>query len=52
VATGGVVAHNPFLAELIGQSFGTEAHVVPDAQYTGAFGAALLAAEQAQTKNS
>lgn len=48
VATGGVVAHNPFLAQLIGQSFGTEAHIVPDAQYTGAFGAALFAAEQAQ----
>ncbi|MCP4453727.1 MAG: ATPase [Planctomycetes bacterium] len=52
VATGGVVAHNPFLAQLIGQSFGTEAHVVEHAQYTGAFGAALYAAEQAQVKNS
>jgi (R)-2-hydroxyacyl-CoA dehydratese activating ATPase len=50
LATGGVVAHNPFLAQLIGQSFSTEAHVVPDAQYTGAFGAALFAAEQAQER--
>jgi len=48
VATGGVVAHNPFLAQLIGQSFGTEAHVAPHAQYTGAFGAALFAADQAR----
>ncbi len=48
VTTGGVVAHNPFLAKLLGQSLGTEAHVAPDAQYTGAFGAALFAAEQAQ----
>jgi len=46
VVTGGVVAHNPFLARLLGQSFGVEAHIAPDAQYTGAFGAALFAAEQ------
>ena len=48
VASGGVVAHNPFLARLMGQAFGAEAHIVPDAQYTGALGAALYAAEQAQ----
>ena len=47
VASGGVVAHNPFLAQLMGQAFGTEAHIVPDAQYTGALGAALFAAERA-----
>ncbi len=52
VTTGGVVAHNPFLAKLLGQSLGTEAHVAPDAQYTGAFGAALFAAEQAQKSDS
>ncbi len=52
VTTGGVVAHNPFLAKLLGQSLGTEAHVAPDAQYTGAFGAALFAAEQAQKPDS
>jgi len=51
VTTGGVVAHNPFLAQLLGQAFGTEAHVAPDAQYTGALGAALFAAEQAQKSN-
>lgn len=48
VTTGGVVAHNPFLAKLLGQAFGTEAHVAPDAQYTGALGAAIFAAEQAK----
>lgn len=48
VVTGGVVAHNPFLAQLLGGSFGTEAQVAPAAQYTGALGAALLAREQAQ----
>lgn len=52
VTTGGVVAHNPFLAKLLGESLGTEAHVAPDAQYTGAFGAALFAAEQAQKPDS
>jgi predicted CoA-substrate-specific enzyme activase len=52
VMTGGVVAHNPLLAKLIGQSFGTEAHIAPDAQYTGAFGAALFAAEQARKSHS
>ncbi len=46
VVTGGVVAHNPFLARLLGESFGVEAHIAPDAQYTGALGAALFAAEQ------
>jgi len=48
VATGGVVAHNPYLAKLLGEAFGTEALVPPDPQYTGAFGAALLAMQQAQ----
>jgi predicted CoA-substrate-specific enzyme activase len=52
VMTGGVVAHNPFLAKLIGKAFGTEAHIAPYAQYNGAFGAALFAAEQAPKSNS
>ncbi|MHC4431203.1 MAG: acyl-CoA dehydratase activase [Planctomycetota bacterium] len=52
VTTGGVVAHNPFLARLLGQAFGTEAHVAPDAQCTGAFGAALFACEQSQKSNT
>jgi len=51
VATGGVVAHNPFLARLLGESFGVESHIAPDAQYVGAFGAALFAAEQARKTN-
>ncbi len=48
VATGGVVAHNPLLAKMLGEAFGTEANVPPDAQYIGALGAALFAAEQAR----
>jgi len=43
VLTGGVVAHNPVLADLLAESFGTEANVPPDPQYIGAFGAALFA---------
>lgn len=45
VVTGGVVAHNPFLAKMLGNAFLTTAHVAPDAQYMGAFGAALYARE-------
>jgi (R)-2-hydroxyacyl-CoA dehydratese activating ATPase len=52
VMTGGVVAHNPVLAKLIGQSLGTTAYIAPDAQYIGAFGAALFAAEQARKSHS
>ncbi len=48
VATGGVVAHNPYLAKLLGEAFGAETLVPPDAQFTGALGAALFAAEQAR----
>ena len=47
VLTGGVVAHNPLLAEMIGQTLGTAAHVPQDAQFVGAFGAALLAMKAA-----
>ncbi len=52
VMTGGVVANNPFLAKLIGQAFGIEAHIAPYAQYNGAFGAALFAAEQVHKLHS
>jgi predicted CoA-substrate-specific enzyme activase len=47
VTTGGVVAHNPFLAHMLGQAFSTEAFIAPDAQYIGALGAALFAMETA-----
>jgi (R)-2-hydroxyacyl-CoA dehydratese activating ATPase len=48
VATGGVVANNPFLVTLLGKTFGVQAQQPPDAQFTGAFGAALFALEQAK----
>ena len=46
VLTGGVVAHNPVLAEMIGEAFATETAVAPDPQYVGALGAALFAMEE------
>ncbi|MDP6635209.1 MAG: acyl-CoA dehydratase activase [Phycisphaerae bacterium] len=48
VATGGVVAHNPFLATLMGRALGTEAQMPPDPQFMGAFGAALFATQQSR----
>ena len=52
VTTGGVVAHNPYLAKLLGDAFETEALVLPDAQYAGAFGAALFAKEKLEESKS
>jgi len=48
VMTGGVVAHNPYLAKLAEESFAMPARVPPDPQYIGALGAALFALEKAQ----
>ena len=48
VMTGGVVAHNPMLVGLVEEAFGTQVLVPPEPQYTGAFGAALFALEQAE----
>jgi (R)-2-hydroxyacyl-CoA dehydratese activating ATPase len=46
--TGGVAAHNPVLVKLVEESFGRPVLVPPDAQFIGAFGAALFAAEAAE----
>ena len=46
VLTGGVVAHNPVLAGMVGQTFGAETAVAPDPQHVGAFGAALFAMDE------
>ena len=48
VLTGGVVAHNPCLAALVAESFGSEVLVPPDPQHIGAFGAALFALQLSQ----
>ena len=47
VLTGGVVAHNPLLAELAEEAFKTPALVPPEPQFVGAFGAALFAMDRA-----
>jgi (R)-2-hydroxyacyl-CoA dehydratese activating ATPase len=46
VLTGGVVAHNPILAEMIARHLGRTVHILPNAQLAGAFGAALIAADE------
>jgi len=43
VMTGGVVAHNPFLVEMMAAELGREALTPPRPQLAGAIGAALLA---------
>ncbi len=43
VMTGGVVAHNPYLAQMLGQEIGRETLIPPRPQLAGAEGAALLA---------
>jgi predicted CoA-substrate-specific enzyme activase len=48
VLTGGVVAYNPILVRLMGESFGQEPLVPADPQFAGAFGAALYALEAAE----
>jgi activator of 2-hydroxyglutaryl-CoA dehydratase len=45
VITGGVVAHNPMLAEMLARHVNHPVHILPNAQLAGAFGAALLAVE-------
>jgi (R)-2-hydroxyacyl-CoA dehydratese activating ATPase len=38
-----VVAHNPYLAKLVEESFGRPVLVPPEPQFAGALGAALFA---------
>jgi predicted CoA-substrate-specific enzyme activase len=45
VISGGVVAHNPILAEMLARQVHHPVHILPNAQLAGAFGAALLASE-------
>jgi predicted CoA-substrate-specific enzyme activase len=43
VLSGGVVAHNPVMAEMLAEILGHPVHVLPHAQLAGAFGAAMFA---------
>jgi len=45
VMTGGVVAHNPIIVELVSDALGRRVLVPDHPQYTGALGAALIARE-------
>lgn len=45
IMTGGVVAHNPIVAELLSVRAGIEIEIAPHPQEMGAFGAALFAQE-------
>ena len=45
VMTGGVVAHNPVIVDLVSAALGRDVLVPEQAQYTGALGAALIARE-------
>ena len=51
VLTGGVVAHHPTVGVLLGQKLGRQITVPPHPQFTGALGAALLAAQQDADKS-
>jgi (R)-2-hydroxyacyl-CoA dehydratese activating ATPase len=46
VISGGVVAHIPMLAEMLSRLVDHPVQILPNAQLAGAFGAALLAAEE------
>jgi predicted CoA-substrate-specific enzyme activase len=45
IMSGGVVAYNPIVAEIIGERAGVHVEIAPHPQEMGAFGAALFAAE-------
>jgi len=46
VATGGVVAHNPVMRDILKEILRTEVYIPPHPQHIGAFGAALVAASE------
>ena len=50
VMTGGVVAHNSIIVELVSDALGREVLVPDHPQYTGALGAALIAQEMSGVK--
>jgi len=50
VMTGGVVAHHPYLAEMLAEQIGREVLVPPRPQLNGAFGAALLALRELEAQ--
>ncbi len=49
VLSGGVGAHNPTIAEILAEELGKPVHIPPDAQLTGALGAALTGLRQVES---
>lgn len=52
IITGGVVQHNPIIAELLEEKLGVPVKVPPTPQVTGALGAALVAKELFEVKSA
>jgi predicted CoA-substrate-specific enzyme activase len=50
VATGGVIAHNPIMIDLLTETMGTRVVSSPSPQYAGAMGAALYALDNKQER--
>lgn len=46
VMTGGVIAHNPMIADILEKQLNVDVHIPPDPQLMGAFGASLIALER------
>jgi activator of 2-hydroxyglutaryl-CoA dehydratase len=46
ILTGGVIAHNPLIGEILEKQLNVKVHIPENAQFAGAFGAALYAKER------
>ena len=46
VITGGVIAHNPLIGDILEKQLNVDVHIPPNPQIAGAFGAALIAMER------
>jgi activator of 2-hydroxyglutaryl-CoA dehydratase len=51
ILTGGVIAHNPLIGEILEKQLNVKVHIPANAQFAGAFGAALYAKERFSEKS-
>lgn len=51
ILTGGVIAHNPLIGEILEKQLNVKVHIPENAQFAGAFGAALYAKERFEEKS-
>lgn len=51
ILTGGVIAHNPLIGEILEKQLKVKVHIPENAQFAGAFGAALYAKERFLEQN-